>query len=990
MKDKLATSWEIYNQIVWNPKLNAQAFTVGFADRMSKSGIREKPLLEWASESDIPWHRIRYYRCGGTVVWDRGKRLDLFAQKMLPAEAWAAEINPIVATEVTTDFTLRAIYHFAQNQWETYTGETLNVDAQSLKVITYNVLCDEYEKAYVRSRERYAAIAQYLQNLDADIIALQEATPLLLEYLQQQTWTQTYFLSEAPNHPTLRPFGQVILSKYPFSLVEYKHSPQKRFLVAGWQINNEALHLANVHLTSNRNAKALTVRQEQLAIMVNYLRALKGDILFAGDFNMREAEDVELLKTQAFEDVWLLQHAGKDGFSFNPTENPLAEKFSRSGQPGRFDRIYLRSQKLSWFPKNIELFAQAPIANDYLHASDHYGVLATFDYAGNAQKAPAVTPEVLQQLQTVQPTYQSAIVLIPSKELWQPIQQIRRQYDQKVDRWMPHITLVYGFIPEALFEAALPLLEQALAQLPPFEVLLDEFQYFEHRKSTTAWLRPVAKPNNALQQLQAILQPLFPQCNEQTSRAGGFHPHLSVGQFTSPEEAKKHLPKWKPMNFKAEKIALISRGKDTPFEIKYSLYLGKKTVTNASPLIDWVNQLAPQITHTEQLRRQQALKQLEQVCSKVLNQPIRLQVFGSEQLQVAQASSDIDVLCPIPPLLLSETFFTQLQKALAPVANKIQLVTDARVPALKFTLQGIAFDLLTVQTPFFPAPLQQTKPHDFNQFEELSWQSVVGYIEARHMLKLGTETVSLNLFQDLVRTIRLWAKRKQLTGNAFGFFGNISWAILAAWSCVGFDKKKEVTLENLLKNFFDLLQTHDWLQPIGLQTGKPNYVVRKHRDWMPVVSAFYPYKNTTRNLTYSTAQVIKSEIKKAQQLLQAKAMNWETFFTATDVAQNYRQLLVMELNTKTSQHMEIARGNLTGSLLGVVLGLEQELGAEVRPSVIVQASKDMLNLKLKLGLALPKGSSQSNVNKFVSELVGEFDYEPEAKLRVYLIKGKKD
>lgn len=88
--------------------------------------------------------------------------------------------------------------------------------------------------------------------------------------------------------------------------------------------------------------------------------------------------------------------------------------------------------------------------------------------------------------------------------------------------------------------------------------------------------------------------------------------------------------------------------------------------------------------------------------------------------------------------------------------------------------------------------------------------------------------------------------------------------------------------------------------------------------------------------------------------------------------------------------MEIARGNLTGSLLGVVLGLEQELGAEVRPSVIVQASKDMLNLKLKLGLALPKGSSQSNVNKFVSELVGEFDYEPEAKLRVYLIKGKKD
>ncbi len=44
--------------------------------------------------------------------------------------------------------------------------------------------------------------------------------------------------------------------------------------------------------------------------------------------------------------------------------------------------------------------------------------------------------------------YTSAVVIIPPKEKWKPIQEIRQLYDRNINRWMPHITLLYPFRPK--------------------------------------------------------------------------------------------------------------------------------------------------------------------------------------------------------------------------------------------------------------------------------------------------------------------------------------------------------------------------------------------------------------------------------------------------------------------------------------------------------------------------------------------------------------
>ncbi|HEY9669932.1 MAG TPA: 2'-5' RNA ligase family protein [Waterburya sp.] len=144
----------------------------------------------------------------------------------------------------------------------------------------------------------------------------------------------------------------------------------------------------------------------------------------------------------------------------------------------------------------MELFACEPVLDTQgtLYPSDHFGIRAVLDCS---------TPTTAS-LQAVPPVYRSAVVVMPSAEVLPAIQAIRRRYDRMFDRWMPHINLLYGFVPEEYFEEAAQAIAQALAQLQPFEVTLTSFETFAHRSSSTAWLRPVAEPSDALHQLQAV------------------------------------------------------------------------------------------------------------------------------------------------------------------------------------------------------------------------------------------------------------------------------------------------------------------------------------------------------------------------------------------------------------------------------------------------------------------------------------------------------
>jgi 2'-5' RNA ligase len=168
-------------------------------------------------------------------------------------------------------------------------------------------------------------------------------------------------------------------------------------------------------------------------------------------------------------------------------------------------------------------------------------------------------------------THHTAVAVVPSEEVWGPIQAIRRRYDRQIDRWMPHINLLYPFRPRAVFAAAAQRLGEACVIFEPFTVTLADFRLFRHGSGRcTLWLAP--EPVEQLRRLQAALQAAFPDCDELGRFPAGFTPHLSVGQFASAAECETVRGQlqsgWVPLTFTLAEVALLAREADAPFVVE--------------------------------------------------------------------------------------------------------------------------------------------------------------------------------------------------------------------------------------------------------------------------------------------------------------------------------------------------------------------------------------------------------------------------------------
>ncbi|MHA1292364.1 MAG: 2'-5' RNA ligase family protein [Promethearchaeota archaeon] len=174
--------------------------------------------------------------------------------------------------------------------------------------------------------------------------------------------------------------------------------------------------------------------------------------------------------------------------------------------------------------------------------------------------------------------YTSAAVIIPPKEKWGSIQEIRRIYDRQIDRWMPHITLLYPFRHENQFNKLANRFSTICGKINPFKISLGKFKYFEHRyQNFTIWLDP--QPNNAIIKLQSEILKLVPDCNDVNKFIGGFNPHLSVGQIQGTFNLKNTLRDlqdvWEELKFEVKEIFFISRNnsKKSRFTIKKTIPL---------------------------------------------------------------------------------------------------------------------------------------------------------------------------------------------------------------------------------------------------------------------------------------------------------------------------------------------------------------------------------------------------------------------------------
>lgn len=153
--------------------------------------------------------------------------------------------------------------------------------------------------------------------------------------------------------------------------------------------------------------------------------------------------------------------------------------------------------------------------------------------------------------------------------MWEPLQTIRRAHDQGFRRWMPHITLLYPFMPKGNFNKILPDLAQVGWEQPPLELTLTTFRWFRHgRESYTVWLAP--EPEGAVVKLHGALLGAFPEFADTGSFKDGFSPHLSVGQVEGTAKLRRLVDElqtgWEPLRFTVGELSLISR-KEPPNDV---------------------------------------------------------------------------------------------------------------------------------------------------------------------------------------------------------------------------------------------------------------------------------------------------------------------------------------------------------------------------------------------------------------------------------------
>lgn len=917
-----ATGQQVYNRIKWDPGIDESRFTVLWRQRSGE--LTEVPFLEWRDDV-IPWHRVESFHRDGGVVWDRHRRIDKIISPSDP-------LATLRATEEEDDddddasSSLRGAmgapgvtpiksYCWDRSSWRALRKDELTTNfvpmPKQLRAATYNVLFDSFARHHLDEGIRHATIFGELEELGADIIALQEVEPSFLTALLRQSWVRRgYFVSDGPSATSVTPHGQLILSRWPMRCAMHKFSKQKRVIFADICFEDRPLQVAAIHLTSSRAKNAKEKRGEQIERLLALTRSAP-DVMILGDFNLTRGEHSSTFEIDGFVDAWKATHPEERGLTFNTDTNPTAALTASGDQRARFDRILCKlthggAAEVEHFAHRRRIGGLAP--------SDHYGIVATL-WLGERRALDA------------NPVVRSAVVVIPPERCHEPIQRLRRRHDRRrLERWMPHITLLYPFTPERHFEEAALMLEAAVRDLEPFEITLGDLGTFSHKSSTTLWASCISE-DETLETMQAALE-REPWTQQSERGDHGYTPHLTLGALKGDDvraDIARAEQQWEHQRFWCTEVALISRRDDGPFEIRRRVPLAR----GATAGIVLRDELGD-VDETEAV-----LEALELTEATAHEAGITLEMIGSRSFEGMLPGADIDLLAT------SEQSTTETLRDLHDRLSKqrrverLALIEESKQPVLRALVGDLWLDIQAASS---------SEEHRSQESERAKECAEVARALRARVASVGAEDV----FGQTTRFLKLWAKRRGISGAAWGFWPGIAWATVAAKACVEVASvtsltqqpaavidalaNDALTLERVLERAFASLAGFRWGDTYSLDNDPRRF--DGPGDWMPMVAPGAPDLNLTRGMTTTTTEIMQRELERAWRISREawlRQTSWRELLEQGSSHEAPRLCLRAALTSDDAERNEATSGLLRGRIMKLILELEQGVGARPRP-----------------------------------------------------------
>ncbi|EKE38225.1 hypothetical protein ENUP19_0100G0013 [Entamoeba nuttalli] len=314
-------------------------------------------------------------------------------------------------------------------------------------------------------------------------------------------------------------------------------------------------------------------------------------------------------------------------------------------------------------------------------------------------------------------------------------------------------------------------------------------------------------------------------------------------------------------------------------------------------------------------------------------------VYGSYRLNVYGNNSDIDACIVSNSTITRDDFYDGLYAELLnnPDVKELKQIPSKRSPHLSMIYLNIEFDLNFSRTAYTSLPdnLDILNENILKNMDELDTRAING-VRNTDIIDAFVPNHSEEAFRVMVRTIKLWTKKRGIYGYVYCFLNGISIEILVAQVI-----SENYQLDNvrLLEKFFQVYSSWDWLRtPVMLGTND-DFNDKKKEGIIQILTPASPSENAAFSITKFSLEMIKRELKRGQEIVHefsSEGVNdWAKLFKPRHLFCGYYIFIEFIVTSSSLEGLTTTIGKFESGLVNLMKGLseiEEIIEANVIPN----------------------------------------------------------